>query len=154
MSTEPRLKGKVCVISGANRGFGQAIAIRFVEEGGKVVCLSRSGCDDTLKLIGQIEGFKGSVDDVAINGEALFLARRIALSYLVLSLTVKCDISNEDMVKNVYAVAAKKWGPNIDVLVNNAALFIFESVETAKPEDWDKACSVCARQQPLLGGTA
>jgi len=28
---------KVCVISGASRGFGQAIAVRFVEEGAKVL---------------------------------------------------------------------------------------------------------------------
>lgn len=34
---------QVCLISGANRGFGQAIAIRFVEQGAKVVCFSRSG---------------------------------------------------------------------------------------------------------------
>lgn len=65
MSKEPRLKGKVAVISGASRGFGQAIAIRFVEEGARVVCLSRGGCDDTLKLISEIEGVP-AVEEVAI----------------------------------------------------------------------------------------
>jgi hypothetical protein len=31
MSAEPRLKGKVAMISGASRGFGAAIAVRFIE---------------------------------------------------------------------------------------------------------------------------
>ena len=59
LSKEPRLAGKVCVVSGASRGFGQAIAIRFVEEGAKVVCLSRSGCEETLRLISTIDGLSG-----------------------------------------------------------------------------------------------
>lgn len=56
MSKEPRLNGKVCLISGASRGFGQAIAVRFLEEGAKVVMLSRSSCDETVKLMNSIEG--------------------------------------------------------------------------------------------------
>ncbi len=56
MSKEPRLAGKVCMISGASRGFGQAIAVRFIEEGAYVAMLSRSSCDETLKLISSIEG--------------------------------------------------------------------------------------------------
>jgi NAD(P)-dependent dehydrogenase (short-subunit alcohol dehydrogenase family) len=56
MSKEPRLQNKVCIISGASRGFGQAIAVRFIEEGAKVVMLSRSSCDETVKLISSIEG--------------------------------------------------------------------------------------------------
>ena len=74
LSKEPRLKGKVAFISGGSRGFGQAIAIRFVEEGARVVVFSRGGCDETLKLIGKIEG----VDD----------ANAVALS-------CKCDMSSE-----------------------------------------------------------
>jgi len=66
LSKEPRLAGKVCLISGASRGFGQAIAIRFVEEGAKVVLLSRGSCDETLGLIRSIEGLTGPVEDVAV----------------------------------------------------------------------------------------
>jgi NAD(P)-dependent dehydrogenase (short-subunit alcohol dehydrogenase family) len=51
LSKEPRLLNKVCVISGASRGFGQAIAVRFVEEGAKVVLLSRGSCDETIDLV-------------------------------------------------------------------------------------------------------
>jgi NAD(P)-dependent dehydrogenase (short-subunit alcohol dehydrogenase family) len=64
MSTEPRLAGKVAVISGASRGFGQAIAVRFVEQGARVVMLSRSNCDETLGLIASIRGLTTPVAEV------------------------------------------------------------------------------------------
>lgn len=51
LSKEPRLAGKVCVISGASRGFGQGIALRFIEEGAKVVLLSRGSCEETINLV-------------------------------------------------------------------------------------------------------
>lgn len=36
LSREPRLNGKVAIVTGASRGLGQAIAIRFVQEGSNV----------------------------------------------------------------------------------------------------------------------
>lgn len=79
LSREPRLKDRVCYISGASRGFGQAIALRFVEEGARVVIFSRGGCEETMELIDSIEGV--SADDVA--------------------LSCKCDISSEESVKSM-----------------------------------------------------
>ena len=66
MSREPRLAGKVAVISGASRGFGQGIAIRFVEEGARVVLLSRGDCDETLRLIASLPGLTKPVAEVAV----------------------------------------------------------------------------------------
>ena len=76
LSKEPRLPKKVCYISGGSRGFGQAIAVRFVEEGARVVIFSRGGCDETMDLIDQIEGVS---------------AAEVALS-------CKCDISSEESI--------------------------------------------------------
>jgi 3-oxoacyl-[acyl-carrier protein] reductase len=39
---EQLIKGKICVITGASRGIGEAIARRFATEGGRVYALSRS----------------------------------------------------------------------------------------------------------------
>jgi hypothetical protein len=36
LSREPRLNGKVAIVTGESRGLGQAIAIRFVQEGSNV----------------------------------------------------------------------------------------------------------------------
>lgn len=130
MSKEPRLAGKVAVISGASRGFGQAIAVRFVEEGARVVCLSRSSCDDTFALIGSIVGLSVPVSEVA--------------------LWVAADIASEaDCAKVTDAVGAK-WGDKIHVLVNNAALFVFHSVEHATAEDWDRSAAVNIKGHALL----
>ena len=92
-------------------GFGQGLAVRFVEEGARVVLISRSACDDTLKQIAAIEGFTGAPEDVA--------------------LWVKGDISDEASCNAVAAASAARFGPHIDVLINNAALFVFKSVEDA-----------------------
>eukprot|EP01090_Pellita_catalonica_P023467 TRINITY_DN9697_c0_g2_i1.p1 TRINITY_DN9697_c0_g2~~TRINITY_DN9697_c0_g2_i1.p1 ORF type:complete len:270 (+),score=55.58 TRINITY_DN9697_c0_g2_i1:37-846(+) len=131
MSKEPRLKGKVCVISGGSRGFGQAIAVRFVEEGARVVILSRSPSDETLELVKQIKDFDAStINDVII--------------------WCKCDISNEDDIKAMVAKTREKFGDTIHVLVNNAAYFVFESVETASAEDWDRTAAVNIKGHALV----
>ena len=56
MSKEPRLLNKVCLVSDASRGFGQGIAVRFLEEGANVVMLSRSSCAETVALMEQVAG--------------------------------------------------------------------------------------------------
>jgi NAD(P)-dependent dehydrogenase (short-subunit alcohol dehydrogenase family) len=115
-------------------GFGQGIAVRFVEEGASVVLISRSPCDDTFALISKIEGFDKRPEDVA--------------------LWVAGDISDEAACKAVVASTVARFGQHIHVLVNNgllnvvvalllctprmrtalfraAALFVFKSVEDA-----------------------
>ena len=120
LSKEPRLAGKVAIITGASRGFGQAIAVRFVEEGAKVVLCSRSGCDKTVEIIKDIAGII-CIDDLILN--------------------VCCDISNEDSVKSMVGQIETKFGSAAHILVNNAAAFVFHSVETASAGDWEQSCA-------------
>lgn len=128
LSLEPRLKSKVCVITGAARGIGQGIAVRFVEEGAKVVVVDILSCEETLGQISKIDGIK--VDEVA--------------------LAVRCDISNEDSVLNMVKETEAKFGQQVHVLVNNAARFIFKTVDTASPEDWDNGCAVNIRGSAIV----
>ena len=39
-----RIEAKACIVTGAGSGIGRAIAVRFAEEGGKVLC-RRHGID-------------------------------------------------------------------------------------------------------------
>jgi len=129
LSREPRLPGKVAVISGASRGFGQAIAVRFVEEGAKVVLLSRSPCDDTMKEIAAIDGVKH------VEQHAFWC---------------KADIASEADIKVAVAQFTAHFGDIVHVLINNAACFIFHSVENASAEDWDRSAAVNIRGHALL----
>jgi 3-hydroxybutyrate dehydrogenase len=50
----------------------------------------------------------------------------------------------------VTAAVEARWGDRIHVLVNNAALFVFKSVEDATAEDWDRSASVNIKGHALL----
>jgi len=131
MSREPRLAGKVAVISGASRGFGQGIAVRFVEEGARVVLLSRGSCADTLALIAGLPGLAPRrVEDVAQ--------------------WVPADLASEAACAAAAAAALAAFGPDVHILVNNAAAFVFKSVESATAEDWDGSAAVNIRGHALL----
>lgn len=93
------------------------------------MCFSRSGCDETLELIKGIEGLE--------NPEAQ-------------AISCKCDISDEDACNAMVAASIAAFGEVIDVLVNNAAYFVFHSVEHASAADWDKACAVNIKGHALV----
>ena len=51
MSDPFRLDGKTALVTGANTGIGQAIAIALAEAGAQVIAAGRSSLDQTLDLI-------------------------------------------------------------------------------------------------------
>ena len=93
--TEPRrLSGKIAFVTGASRGIGEAIALRFGREGARV----------------------------ALAGRDLEASRRLARrmeSEGQEALPVACDVLDRDSVKRAIAAVVERW-KRIDVLVNNA----------------------------------
>lgn len=107
-----RLANKLVVITGAGSGIGRATAIRFAEEGA-AICVA----DVDPK------GGEETVEEVkAIGGRALFHA---------------ADISRESEVQRLMDSAAHDLG-GLDILVNNAAAFVFGSLDEVTEEDWDR----------------
>ena len=69
------LSGKRALVTGANTGIGQAIALSLAEAGADVVCAGRSSVDDTLDMIskagGRAEGLALDLSD-PLAGQSVF----------------------------------------------------------------------------------
>lgn len=110
-----RLAGKVAVVTGGALGIGQATCIRFAEEGAAVVVAD----------INAAAGAETTSSITASGGRALF---------------VPTDITNEDSIRKMVQATLQAFG-KIDILVNNAAIFILRGIE-ATPEEWRQILDV------------
>jgi NAD(P)-dependent dehydrogenase (short-subunit alcohol dehydrogenase family) len=111
-----RLKDKTAVLTGAGAGIGEAIAVRFAEEGARLV----------LADIQEAAGRATLEKLTALGAKAIF---------------VQADISLDQHARRIAETAVSSFG-GIDILVNNAANFTQMSVETAEVADWRKVLDV------------
>ncbi|MFN0105622.1 MAG: glucose 1-dehydrogenase [Bryobacteraceae bacterium] len=118
-----RLEGKNVLITGASTGIGQAIAIRFAEEGANVAINFRSGPEEALKT------------------KALVTAAGMREGNHLL---VQADISQEDQVARMFAEAIGGLG-SIDVLVNNAGIQKPAASHEIETADFDRVLGVNLR---------
>ena len=111
-----RLKDKVAIVTGVGAGIGEAIAIRFAEEGARLV----------LADIQEAAG-RATLDKVTgMGAKAAF---------------VQADISQEESARRIAEFAVSSFG-GIDILVNNAADFTQMGVERAEVADWQRVLGV------------
>jgi NAD(P)-dependent dehydrogenase (short-subunit alcohol dehydrogenase family) len=73
------LAGQVAVVTGASRGIGEAIALRYASEGAKVVVSARTVNEGDHQLPGSINSVVERIKQAG--GEAL---------------AVRCDLSNDE----------------------------------------------------------
>ena len=114
-----KLKDKVAIVTGASKGIGKAISLRFAREGASVVVVGRN-----------LERMKNVVKEIEAIGQEAIVA--------------ECDVSNATDVSEMVKAAVNTFH-KIDILVNNAGIFIPESgfsekslLETTE-EEWDRA---------------
>ena len=91
-----RVKGKVCIVTGAALGIGEATARRLAEEGARVALFDVRD-DDGRRLA---ESLQASGTDVRY---------------------WRVDVTSEESVRNAIDGVAATWGA-VDVLVNNAGI--------------------------------
>ncbi|MBM3141311.1 MAG: SDR family NAD(P)-dependent oxidoreductase [Chloroflexi bacterium] len=101
------LAGKVAVVTGASRGIGEAIAIRYAMEGAKVVVSARTENDGDHVLSGGINQVVKRIK--AAGGEAA---------------AVRADLSKAEDREQLISATEAIYGP-VDILVNNAAVTFF-----------------------------
>jgi L-rhamnose 1-dehydrogenase len=110
------LEGKVSVITGAARGIGRAIALRFAQEGASVAVVDlrrEKGCE-TVRLI----------EDAG--GRAIF---------------VQTDVSDQRQVQAMVDQVVRRWG-TIHILVNDAGVCPFEGFLEMSEDLWNHVLDV------------
>jgi len=125
-----RLQGKNVLVTGASSGIGQAIAVRFAEEGASVAINYRSGAE-------QAEATRAMAQQANGSGKHI---------------TVQADVSLEDEVQAMFAKTLAAFG-SLDVLVNNAGIQKPSPSHEIEVSDFDRIIGVnlrgpflCARE--------
>ena len=104
------LAGQVAVVTGASRGIGEAVAVRYAMEGASVVVTAR-----TLDPGNHV--LEGSINETAAKINAMG-GRAIAL---------RADLAVPEHREALIAQVEEAFGP-VDILVNNAAVTYFAPV--------------------------
>lgn len=107
--------GQVVVITGANRGLGRAMALRFWQAGANVALLARTQRD--------LDAVAGELLQERDEPDALYSA--------------SVDVGNTAQVNQAAEQILAKWG-RCDVLINNAALISPGSYEKIDLDEWDR----------------
>jgi 3-oxoacyl-[acyl-carrier protein] reductase len=112
MDSNMRFKDQVAVVTGAGRGIGRAIALRFASEGARVACLSLTE-----------ENAKKTADE--INATRTETAKAYAV-----------DVADHAAVQKIAARILEDFG-RADILVNNAGVTRDALTMRMSLEDWD-----------------
>jgi NAD(P)-dependent dehydrogenase (short-subunit alcohol dehydrogenase family) len=105
-----RLANKVAIVTGSSSGIGKAIALRFGQEGAKVVVAARRYylCEQTVAQITEA------------GGEAF---------------PIQTDVADEHQVDQLIAETVKRY-QKLDILVNNAGIAITGPIVDMTLENW------------------
>lgn len=112
-----RLQDRIALVTGASRGIGRAVALRFAQEGAHVIAVARTQggleeLDDEIQMVGGT------------------------------STLVPADLGDHAKIDHMGAAIFERFG-RLDVLVGNAAILgILSPVGHVDPETWDQVMRI------------
>ena len=106
------LAGKVALVTGATRGIGRAIALKFASEGADVAFTYRSQTEAAASLVSEIEALGGRV------------------------MAFQSDASDFDAAHRIVDEVKSAFG-HIDILVNNAGITKDGLIMRMDEQQWD-----------------
>lgn len=113
----PDLAGRVCLVTGASRGIGRAIAL----------ALAGAGCDVAINCRSRVEDAHRAAADVATKG------RR--------AMVIQADVAKAPDVNTMIAEIGRELGP-IDILINNAGVALRRGIDDLTEADFDETIAV------------
>lgn len=111
-----RLRGKRAIVTGAGSGIGRAIALRFSQEGARVVLSDVD--EEAARVVGAVAGNE--------------------------TLVHKTDVTRSDEVEALVETAVQAWG-GLDIMVNNAGIGVAGTATNTSEEDYERVMDVCLR---------
>ncbi len=118
------IQGKIAIVTGASSGIGRSTAIRFAQEGVKVMLISRN--ERRLQQVAE--------EIRQITGDAHAFA---------------ADLSSEIDAKRVIEEVVRTMG-GIDILVNAAGIIASGGIENTDWKDWDYMMNINCRSVFVL----
>lgn len=114
-----KLDGKVALVTGGGAGIGRAIALRFAQEGAKVMVndinrASYASGETTVKMIKDA------------GGEATFIL---------------ADVSKATDAEKMVKATVQAYG-KLDILVNNAGIWLGKPLTEISEQEWDRLMSI------------
>jgi glucose 1-dehydrogenase len=123
------LEGQRAIVTGANSGIGEAVAIALAEAGARVVVNYVAGPERAERVVDEIR--RGGGEAVA----------------------VRADVSKEDQVEAMFEQTIAAWG-SVDIVVNNAGLQRDAPLHEMSLRDWQFVIDVNLTGQFLCARAA
>ena len=108
-----KLNGKVVIVTGGSRGMGKSYCDRFGAEGAAVAVVYHTNANAARDVVDGIEKAGGKA--------AAF----------------QCDVTDVDAIRRMVGEVSGQFG-GVDVLVNNAGIYLFTPIEETTEETWDQ----------------